>query len=293
MDARTPVKPTQLHHDHCRPLRRDQSPGVPNRMDSWRVVTRDEIGRGAVRVARVGEGRSHDRCPRRAWNRWHHRLDRSCACGPVFREALNHVSRLGPERSGSPRSFLTFRDQRRSGSLTSRTFGFVTPNGLEREKAKWLDYFLAGISCSAKVISSARAVCSPTFTQRFGPVTRRGEAFAPLLRVLMTVIASPSAHSGKEPANGALHWPIRRGAPSRLRTVRLIRTPIGLPMSARYPSETLPSSPRPDVGAAGGAGVALPWRIGTSGLRPRPPLAVGTGPGQSARPQNGRCLERR
>jgi hypothetical protein len=67
---------------------------------------RVEIGRGPVRVARAGEGRSHDRCPRRARNRWHHRLDRSCACGPVFREALNHVSRLGPERPGSPRSFL-------------------------------------------------------------------------------------------------------------------------------------------------------------------------------------------
>jgi hypothetical protein len=67
---------------------------------------RVEIGRGPVRVARAGEGRSHDRCPRRAWNRWHHRLDRSCACGPVFREALNHVSGLGPERPGSPRSFL-------------------------------------------------------------------------------------------------------------------------------------------------------------------------------------------
>lgn len=107
MDARsTAGEATQLRRHHCRPLHRDQFPGVPNRTDSWRVVTGDVIGRGPIRVARVGEGRPHDRCPRRAWNRWHHRLDRSCACGPVFREALNHASRLGPEGPGSPRSFL-------------------------------------------------------------------------------------------------------------------------------------------------------------------------------------------
>jgi hypothetical protein len=89
----------------CRPRKKAAARGADsNGLQATRH--RDEIGRGPVRVARAGERRSYDRCPRRAWNRWHPRLGRSCACGPVFREALNHVSRLGPERPGSPRSFL-------------------------------------------------------------------------------------------------------------------------------------------------------------------------------------------
>jgi hypothetical protein len=77
-------------------------------------------------------------------------------------------------------------------------------------------------------------------------------------------------------------------APERFRTVRLIRTtdsdyrcPRAIPVRPCLPR-------RGRMWAAGGAGVALPWRIGTSGFRPMPPLAVGTRPGQSARPQKGR-----
>src|SRR4029450_10495102 len=103
MHDRTPVKPHSSAGIIAAPSAVTSSPGGQIEGTPDELVTGGGVGRGPVPVARGGEGRSHDCCPRRAWNRWHHRLDRSCACGPVFRQALNQGSRFGPERPGSPR----------------------------------------------------------------------------------------------------------------------------------------------------------------------------------------------
>jgi hypothetical protein len=53
----------------------------------------------------------------------------------------------------------------------------LTPNGLEREKGEMARLFpWRHLLLGQGDLFGALAVCSPTFTQRFGPVTTRGEA---------------------------------------------------------------------------------------------------------------------